>query len=148
MRLLEKQKRFVDYFLESANATEAAIKAGYAAKYAGSNADRLLKTARVQSYLEQRLKEIESARIAQPVEIMQYLTSVLRGESDSEIVVVEGVGNGRSKAKNMLKKPDEKERLRAAELLGKRYAMFTDKVNLDTTQQDSNLIELFNKLKR
>lgn len=64
---------------------------------------------------------------------MTYLTSVLRGQAESEIVVVEGCGDGISEAKQMIKHPDEKERLKAAELLGKRYSMFSDKVNLDAS---------------
>ena len=46
-------------------------------------------------------------------------------------VVVEGIGDGCSEAKTMMKKPDEKERLKAAELLGKRYGLYSDKVNID-----------------
>ena len=61
---------------------------------------------------------------------MEYLTAVLRGESSASVVVVEGVGDGCSEAKIVQKPPDEKERLKAAELLGKRYGMFTDKVNV------------------
>ena len=61
---------------------------------------------------------------------MRYLTSVVRGESESEIVVVEGVGDGISEARNIKKKPDEKDQLKAAELLGKRYGLFSDKVNI------------------
>ena len=62
---------------------------------------------------------------------MKYLTSVLRGESSSEYVVVEGQGDGVSEARRIEKAPDEKDRLKAAELLGKRYGMFTDKMNID-----------------
>lgn len=61
---------------------------------------------------------------------MEYLTSVLRGTSTAEIVVVEGVGEGRSKASKVDKAPDEKERLKAAELLGKRFGIFTDKLDV------------------
>ena len=62
---------------------------------------------------------------------MEYLTSVLRGESQSEIVIVEGCGDGYSEAKRMDKSPDEKERLKAAELLGRRYGLFKADVNLE-----------------
>ena len=61
---------------------------------------------------------------------MEYLTAVLRGESSAFVVVVEGVGDGCSSAKIVKKPPDEKERLKAAELLGKRFGLFTDKVNV------------------
>lgn len=62
---------------------------------------------------------------------MEYLTSVLRGESSSEVVAVEFIGDGISRAKKIQKAPDEKERLKAAELLGRRYRMFTDKVDIE-----------------
>ena len=64
---------------------------------------------------------------------MEYLTSVMRGESSAEIVVVEGEGDGCSSARKIHKAPDEKERLKAAELLGKRFGLFTDKVNVEST---------------
>ena len=59
---------------------------------------------------------------------MKYLTSVMRGESQASVVVVEGCGEGISQARTVIKQPDEKERLKAAELIGKRYGAFTDKV--------------------
>ena len=62
---------------------------------------------------------------------MEYLTSVMRGESESSVVVVEGYGEGCSEAKIIEKPPDEKERLKAAELLGRHYAIFTDKVKTE-----------------
>ena len=67
--------------------------------------------------------------------MLKYLSAVLRGESRAEVVVVEGVGEGCSEARTMQKAPDEKERLKAAELLGKRYALFTDKVETDTDME-------------
>lgn len=70
-------------------------------------------------------------RIADQDEVLKYLTSVLRGESTAQEIVVEGTGDGCSEARTMEKSPSEKERLKAAELLGKRYALFTDKVETD-----------------
>ena len=78
--------------------------------------------------LEKRMAEKEAALVADQTEVMKYLTSVLRGQSQSEVVVVEGVGEGCSEARTMQKAPDEKERLKAAELLGKAHMIFTDKV--------------------
>ena len=66
--------------------------------------------------------------IASQDEVLKYLTSVLRGQSKSEVVVVEGAGEGYSEARTMEKAPDEKERLKAAELLGKRYGLYTEKI--------------------
>ena len=131
MKLTERQKRFVDYYLELGSFEQAAIKAGYSKAYARGNAHKMVANVSVSAYLQQRQGEIESARIAQAAEVMTYLTAVLRGESESEIVVVEGSGDGCSSARRVMKAPDEKDKLRAAELLGKRYRMFTDNVNLD-----------------
>ena len=67
---------------------------------------------------------------------MEYLTSVLRGKSSSEEIVVEGCGDGYSEAKIMEKGPSEKERLKAAELLGRRFGLYTDKVEIqDETER-------------
>ena len=126
-----KQKRFADEYLIDCNATRAAISAGYSEKYANTNANKLLQNTTVKEYIEEKMNETSSERIATATEVMEYLTSVMRGHSQSEIVVVEGIGDGCSEARRLKKAPDEKERLKAAELLGKRYAIFTDKVNLE-----------------
>jgi phage terminase small subunit len=66
--------------------------------------------------------------------VLKYLTSVLRGESQSTEIVVEGQGDGYSQARTIQKEPSEKDRLKAAELLGKRYGLYTDKVEADVQQ--------------
>lgn len=127
-KLTAKQQRFCDEYLIDLNATQAAIRAGYSAKTARViGQENLLKPA-IKEYIEKRMAEKESALIADQDEVLKYLTSVLRGESQSEEIVVEGIGYGRSEARTMQKAPDEKERLKAAELLGKAHMMFTDKV--------------------
>ena len=130
-KLTRKQQRFADEYLVDANATQAAIRAGYSEKTAYSQGQRLLKNVEVKKYIEEQLERIHNEKIADAQEVMIYLTSVLRGESLSEIVVVEGTGDGCSDARRMMKLPDERERLKAAELIGKRYGMFTDKVNVE-----------------
>lgn len=131
MKLSLKQKAFADYYIELGNATQAAIRAGYSSKYANTNANKLLQNTTIKTYIDERLKQIEDKRIADASEVLKYLTSVLRGESESEIVVVEGDGMGESTARRMKKAPDEKEKLKAAELLGKRYGIYTDKLNIE-----------------
>ena len=127
-KLTAKQKRFCDEYLISLNATQAAIKAGYSKKTAYSIGEQNLKKVEIKKYIEERMAEKDSKLIADQDEVLKYLTSVMRGESQSEVVVVEGGGNGYSEARPILKYPDEKERLRAAELLGKRYGLYTEKV--------------------
>lgn len=129
--MTNKQKRFADEYLIDTNATQAAIRAGYSKNSARQIADRLMSKVDIREYIEERLEQIANENIADATEVMKYLTSVLRGESSSEYVVVEGQGDGVSEARRIDKAPDEKDRLKAAELLGKRYGMFTDKMNID-----------------
>lgn len=131
MGATNRQKMFADYFLETGNAEQAAIKAGYSERYARGNAHKIRYSPAIASYIEERLEELASERIASVTEIMEYLTKVMRGQSFGETVVVEGVGDGCSTARVIVKRPDEREQLKAAELLGKRYGMFTDKLSVD-----------------
>jgi len=126
-----KQKRFCDEYLIDCNATQAAIRAGYSPKVAYSTGSENLEKPELKSYISEQLEKIHNEKTADATEVIEYLTSVLRGESQASIVVVEGTGDGRSKARSIDKQPDEKERLKAAELLGKRYGIFTDKVKVD-----------------
>ena len=90
----------------------------------------MLENVGVKTYIDEKLKELSDKKIADQHEVLAYLTSVLRGETQSEIVVVEGQGEGVSRAKPIQKAPDEKERLKAAELLGKRMGLFKDKLDV------------------
>ena len=131
MALNEKQQRFCAEYLVDMNATQAAIRSGYSDKTAYSQGQRLLKHVEIKAQIEAELNRIRTEKIADATEIMEYLTSVLRGESQSEIVVVENIGDYTSEARRIQKSPDEKERLKAAELLGKRYNLFSDKMRVD-----------------
>lgn len=126
-----KQKRFCDEYLIDCNATQAAIRAGYSPKVARVTAAKMLTNANLKAYIDEQLELLHNEKTADAEEVLEYLTAVLRGESCSEIVVVEGCGNGVSEARRVTKKPDEKDRLKAAELLGKRYRLFTDKLDVD-----------------
>jgi phage terminase small subunit len=130
-KLSAKQQRFCDEYLIDLNATQAAIRTGYSPKTAYSQGQRLLKDVEIKAFIDSELERIRSEKIADATEVMEYLTKVLRGESQSEIVVVENIGDFTSEARTMLKAPDEKERLKAAELLGKRYNLFSDKMKVD-----------------
>lgn len=129
--MTEKQKRFCDEYLIDCNATQAAIRAGYSARTAQRTGSENLSKPVIKTYIDEKLAEIKSQKIAEATEVMEYLTSVMRGESLASALVVEGCGDGVSEARLMEKPPDEKERLKAAELLGKRYRLFTDKVEIE-----------------
>lgn len=122
-----KQKRFCDEYLIDCNATQAAIRAGYSEKTAYSIGNENLSKPEIKAYIDERLAEIQSKSIASATEVMQYLTSVLRGESYSSVLSL--CGNGCQELLD--KQPDEKERLKAAELIGKRYGLFTDKIGVE-----------------
>lgn len=127
----DRQRRFADEYLIDLNAEAAAVRAGYSPRYARGNAYKLVAKSGIKEYIEKRMAEKESELIADQNEVLRYLTAVMRGESTSEEIVVEGIGDGRSKARKLEKTPSEKDRLKAAELIGKRYGLFTDKIETD-----------------
>ena len=106
-KLTPKQKAFCEYYLETGNQTEAAIKAGYSRK-----------TARVigqENLLKPAIKEYLEKRIANSNEVLEYLTRVMRGEEKDQFGLDVSI----------------QDRTKAAELLGKRYRLFTDKVQVE-----------------
>lgn len=126
-KMTAKQKLFCDEYLIDLNATRAAIRAGYSEKKAYSQGQRMLKNVECQNYISERMAEKESKLIATQDEVLQYLTSVMRGESKAAVLARTYDGS-----ETVIEKPpDEKERLSAAEKLGKRYSLFTDKVEAD-----------------
>jgi phage terminase small subunit len=127
-KLTAKQQRFCDEYLIDLNATQAAIRAGYSKKTANRIGTENLSKLVIREYIENRMAEKEAALIANQDEVLKYLTSVLRGQSKSTEIVIEGTGDGCSEARTIEKEPSEKDRLKAAELLGKRYGLYTEKV--------------------
>lgn len=133
MKLNARQKAFCEYYVASGNATDAAIKAGYSKRTAKSIGQRLLTFVDIKKYIDELMQKLESERIASAEEVLQILTSTMRGEIQEEVIVVEGEGDGISSARIMKKQVSAKERIKAAELLGKRYALFTDKTKIEGT---------------
>ena len=128
-----RQEKFCLEYVKCGNATDAAILAGYAEKYAGQNADKLLKNTNIQCKIRELREQMESEKIADAKEVMEYLTSVMRGQSESQIVVVEG-SMGTSKARKMMKNPDEKEKLKAADSLAKILGISREKIDVTASQ--------------
>ncbi len=131
MKLTPKQKAFADYYIETGNATEAAIKAGYSKKTARFIGNENLTKLYIKNYIDVRMKQLEDERIAKANEVLQYLTRVIRGQETEEVVVTENIGDFMSEAKTIKKEIGAKDRIKAAELLGKRYRLFTDKVEIE-----------------
>lgn len=126
-RMTAKQKRFCDEYLIDLNATQAAIRAGYSKKAARQVGNENMSKPYIKNCIEERMQEKEDSLIAKQDEVLKYLTSVMRGESKSSVLAMAGDGV----QKVIQKPPDERERTKAAELLGKRYRLFTDKVEVE-----------------
>lgn len=135
--MTEKQRLFADEYLKDLNGTRA-YKTIYTTikndNVAAVRANTLLKQKDISDYISKRLEEIHNENTADIQEVMEYLTSVLRGESASAVLMMSG--NGMQKVTE--KPPDEKERLKAAELLGKRFGIFKD--NVDVTSNGKTVI--------
>ncbi|NYV68144.1 terminase small subunit [Bacillus sp. Gen3] len=131
MALNDRQKRFADEYIVDLNATQAAIRAGYSEKTARSQGQRLLTNVDIQSYIEERMASHKKETIAQQEEILETLTAILRGEGKG--ATLRGTGQGRQVIDDM--PPTTAEIIKAAELLGKRYAMWTEKQQIDGVQQ-------------
>lgn len=111
-KLTEKQKRFIDYYVETANATESAKKAGYSFKTAKNiGAENLTK---LNYFIQKRLEQLGNNRIASQEEVLQYLTKVMRGEEKDKFGLDASL----------------QDRTKCAELLGKRYGTFKEKVDV------------------
>ena len=122
-----RQRKFCDEYLISGNATDAAIKAGYSPKTAYSMGNENLNKPELKAYIETELEKLHSAKIADAEEVMKYLTSVMRGEHTEQVLKL--VGEGVQTVTDI--DVSAKERLKAAELIGKRYGLFTEKVGLE-----------------
>lgn len=134
-KLTVKQRAFADAFIELGNATQAYLKAYPNIKNeetASAAGSRMLGNVKVKTYIDERMAELASERIADQQEILELLTSVLRGEEQS--AVLRGIGEGAQTIDDTMP-PTTAERIKAAELLGKRYRMWTDKIETDNTDR-------------
>lgn len=116
MKLTTKQQKFCNEYIKSGNATEAYFKAGYQIKSneaARANASRLLTKANIKEYIETRLKQLESKKLAGAREVLEYLTSVMRGEQTESVATAKGIYDNVPVS--------AKDRISAAKELLKRY---------------------------
>lgn len=134
-KLTLRQQRFADEYIIHGNIERAALNAGYSERYARGNAHKLVANVSIKSYIDKRLEELQSKAVADQREVMEYLTAVMRGEqSDEELILVPN-GDFMSEVERHERRSDTTQRTKAAELLGKRYAMWTDKQITDTTER-------------
>lgn len=125
--LTAKQQRFCDEYLIDLNATQAAIRAGYSKKTANRIGTENLSKPVIREYIAQRMAEKEASLIADQNEVLEYLTSVMRGAQKEQTLRLAGEGVQEIADIDVA----AKERLKAAELIGKRYGMFRDNVNVE-----------------
>ena len=146
-KLTAKQQRFCDEYLIDLNATQAAIRAGYSKRTAGVIANENLKKPYIQEYIQNRMAEKEKELIADQDEVLKYLTAVMRRELSEHVVVtlaeeksfyepdIEGRMSKRTEKKEVPQIVEIPSRLtdsnKAAELLGRRYSLFTDNVDVN-----------------
>ncbi|MEG1276257.1 MAG: terminase small subunit [Ruthenibacterium sp.] len=145
-KISEKQRRFADYYLELGNISQSCIKAGYSESYANAQGYKLLENVGVREYIDERLAELEEQRVASAAEVMQYLTAVMRRERAENIVVTvtqeksafEPDQNGtmrkvtvKQEVPQIVEIPAKlSDANKAAELLGKRYGLFRDGIDV------------------
>lgn len=124
--MTEKQKIFADEYIIELNATRAYkkaypnVKKDEVAKAAGS---RLLTNVNVKAYIDEQLEKLKSERVADQQEVLEFLTSVMRGEVTEPLLVLDGEGY----QKVIEAKPNVSTRKSAAVDLGKRYGLFLDR---------------------
>lgn len=136
MKLTAKQRLFADEYIKSGNATQSAIKAGYATKAAYHTGADNLRKPQIKSYIDAKMAEIESHKIADAKEVLQYYTRVLRAEETEETLDV-------VKGGIIERKPSIKERTAAARELMKRYPLNDPvvKAQLDKIRADTRISE-------
>ncbi len=123
--LTSKQRRFADEYLIDCNGSQAAIRAGYSEKSSRTAAYRLLLNPVIRAYIDEQLACIHAKNIADAEEVLAFLTKVMRGETKEQVVM----RAGGDQYLEMMEVP-ARERLKAAELIGKRYALFSDNITV------------------
>ena len=118
-KLTLKQQRFVDEYIISGNATQAAIKAGYSKKTANRIATENLSKPVIKTAIDKRNAEIQSEKTMDMQEVMELLASIARGETTEETVTNKG-----DVIETATRNSDK---LKALELIGKRFGAWTDK---------------------
>ncbi len=138
-KLTIKQKKFADEYIKNGNSTQSAINAGYSEKTAAEMGYENLRKPHIKAYIDGRMKELEEEAIADQKEILKGLTrQARREEKEYQVVVIQKPsyddnGNflGMEQTPQMVEIPTQnKDSIKARELLGKRYQLWTDKVDM------------------
>ena len=141
MKLTPKQAAFVDAYIETGNASEAARRAGYSDKTAFRTGQENMQKPAITQAIAARQAEIRSKRTADITEVMEFLTSALRGEVTDENIVTEGCGDGISEARIIETRISSRDRLNAAQQLLKRFPR-----QMDVAEQEARIKRLASEL--
>lgn len=114
-----RQERFCQEFAKTGNGTLSAINAGYSERTANEQAVRLLANVSVKERIRELQGEIKNQNIMDARQMQEVLTSIIKQESQEEVIVVEGLGDGCSEAVTKLKTPSQSDRIRAIQLLAR-----------------------------
>ena len=128
-RLNPKQKAFADYYIKSGNILDSAVKAGYSETYAKSQGYKLLDNVGIKQYIDERMGSLDIKRVADANEVLEFLTKVLRGQEKDQFGLDLSITD----------------RIKSAELLGKRHRIFSEKVEIDT---GNKVLEALDKLRK
>lgn len=142
-KLSEKQKAFCLEYLKDFNGRQAAIRSGYSAKTADVQASRMLRKVNISSYIKETCEKLKKDSIMDIQEIQERLTKLARGETEEEVVVTVGIGEGNSKEKIVTKKVSCKEQVKALELLGKANGIFVDRLEGNIVTENQKDIQEF-----
>lgn len=136
-KLTDKQKRFVDEYLIDCNATQAAIRAGYSEKTADRIGHENLKKLEISKAISEKMNAKQKETIMKQDEVLELLTSIARGEAQKYKSTKHKKDNGNETKTETsgTSTPQMEERLRALELIGKRYGIFTDKQQVDIVER-------------
>ncbi len=141
MKLTPKQAAFIDAYIETGNASEAARRAGYSDKTAFRTGQENMQKPAITQAIAARQAEIRSKRTADITEVMEFLTSALRGEVTDENIVTEGCGDGMSEARIIETRISSRDRLNAAQQILKRFPR-----QMDVAEQEARIKRLASEL--
>ncbi len=139
-KLTVKQEAFItEYIRNKGNATQAAINAGYSKNTSRVIGLENLQKPYIRAEIEKRLKKKDKKKVAQADEVLEILTKFARGRMKEEQIIVEGTGDGVSKASIMKKKIANKDQLTALDKLARIHGLYNDKIEIATNEEEVDM---------
>ena len=131
--MTQRQERFCQEYVATGNATLSAINAGYSERSAKQLGQKLLTNHDLQNRIKELSGEVLNSKIADAREMQEHLSAIIRGESDEEVIVVEGCGDGVSEAVTKKKKPSQSDRIKAIQLLARMQGVLDSGSTINVT---------------